>query len=397
MKSIIVTIPVDEQKKMFRGHHRLHADEILVLAMLAYTREGRTAFPNIFPNGFDFKKLDLIWTNDLPHGYTYNRFPAKLHVGCGKSPFDEHGNPDRKEDAACTLVADYLNFFNRPLEGGKPHWWPTLEAVRFADRYAKNTDGAIPYVVNRMYDYFDEETVIRWALVCYGAELANSKDRWEKLCDDYKNINTALDVWDKISKKMPPLNVKTVRKLLQQSGSDDLDFFQKTLTAFYEKMNVDRKKADEIFRQDGKCYVLRDYLGRTGRNLKLFTCKTDNSFVTDVCWNLGADILVNQMSSGHVAILTRRPLGISLKEVFEEIGLRETNPLAVWYLPEHCLQLLNGSKTHTGVVPTGLTLDTIANIICYVLRKSENRGEVNVGVAFDLFEARFGGLFPDKK
>lgn len=351
----------------FRGvrFHRIrHSDEILAHMML-YTEAGVEVFPNLNPDNISYAE-----DNDCD----YRDNPDVLHIGCGKDPrFDEHairGN----WDSACTLMAKALGLLHHFA------WKKTIEDVRKEDRRGKAIKGQISWVLKSLYrshggNIKAEEEVAKWAEIAYWAEIDSARER------RINNTN--------------PLTTKTAVILLEKQKNDNLQWFKKMISETSEYEEYMRERAREVFRS--KETNLKPYLfvhKRLG-SMNCSTIETDNEEVSNVFREpeFDIDVMVIRKSNGHNAIMTnyrKHNKGLDLATVWQELKSRETRERADWVpVGEDCTLLLNGSKTHPNVLPSGLTLEEIAEIICAGLSEV---GFIHQSMSRDVLEKELGGL-----
>lgn len=332
-------LQVYPQYKRVCFHLQRHADEVLAHMML-FTRAGREVFPNLNPE-------DIVYTSD--NNRDYRDHPDTLHIGCGGDPrFDEHTLKNDKWNSACTLMAKALGLDTHPA------WRKTIENVRREDREGKAIQGEIAWVLKAMYRCHGgntdaDEEVALCAEIAYGAE-----------------IDSAME---KRSMSDKPLTTKTAVTLLEKQNHPKLEWFKEMYREALRFEEITREHAKKHFLEQSKCYTFtHSELGL----LKLFTITSDNEGMASICWGFGADIVVIRKTNGHTAILTNYNRGrkneennlIILSAVLKELNLREKVSGADWVgVGQECTLLLNGSKTHPDVRPSGLSLNQIANII----------------------------------
>lgn len=341
-------------------HLQRHADEVLAHMML-FTKAGKEVFPNLNPN-------DIVYTTD--NDRDYRDYPDTLHIGCGRDPyFDEHALRNNKWEAACTLMARALGLLDHR------GWRKTIENVRREDREGKAIQGEIAWVMKALYrshgsDNANNEEIARWAETAYWAEIDAAIER---------PFNS-----------MKPLTTKTAVALLEKQDSEDLEWFQRLYKEALEYEDLMRKMAKGVFLEQASCYRFNHpELGL----LKLFTITSDNEGMASICWGFGADIIVIRKTNGHTAILTNynRDKAVSgedskiiLDMVLKQLRLRDHKKGADWVsVGQECTLLLNGSKTHPDVIPSGLSLKEIAEII--QLEIGDN-SVVHLGVSYEALE-----------
>lgn len=378
------TIPVDERKKKPVMHEKPHAEELVCLLLLK-SPQGQIAFPNIRTKLEDIQFVDK---NKLDHGFSYNRFPARLHVGCGGSPFDEHV-VDPKNSCAATLLAGHLGIKNHP-------WWEkTIRDVCEEDRSGSRVMGNIPYMIKLLYISHGgtpegDFEVMRWGLTALGAEIESSRRAWNKMKGDVDRKDLRRK-WNERQEKLGPLTFKTAKILLAQQNEPDLDWFVRLGKGTLDALEARRLEARETFLDKATCYLV-DKPG--DGTIRLFTIESNNPEMFTVARNMfKGDIVVIRMRTGHTAILMRYGQEFNLLGVHDELERIETNPAAEWICPRYATgdatKVLNGSTRFLGVSPTGLTLEEIAGAIRRILGE---QGSVSVGTAFDVFEEQFGKI-----
>jgi len=327
-------------------HARPHIDELLAILLLRIFGEAK------YP-GVKTAEVKFFTTGSLPDGKTYLDFPEALFLGCGNSPFDEHGE-NRHDECCASLVAKDLN-----LLGNHPAIAKIVGKVLVQDQAGSKDGNAVSSVISKLHaDKVAFGAILGWYYQVFMAELnVGGIDEVIGLDNGYALI----------ADHTRPMQAEIWKTTGQNAVAHQTERFNAAKRALKEK--------DQSFMTVISC-----------GKLKIARLLCDDEDMPSAAKYLGNNIVVKQDRRGNIQILTNTQPPIDLRKALLTIRYLEQKKrghlieereseltkggtleaVPQWHGHETekgIIAIYNGSLTAPDVEPTILTLDEVIEII----------------------------------
>jgi hypothetical protein len=356
-------------------HEFPHLDELLALFLV---REyGRHRFD------VTGAKLATFTTGQWPKGQSASQHPEDLFIGCGESPFDEHG----KQGYTCSarLMADYL------AVGRERCFEQLLGAVQDEDRHgARGVKNHIAMVVKGMtfHSNVESEVVYEWLKPLFTSIVCFENESWEKITKDVEalKLTDKKAEWGekksrfaKLERPWLPLSLENCSKVIAQMIDEKFakkEWLAKGLGVIDAKQRHFEEALEVV--SAGKTVEFESYRG----HVKMLVVESDNTQIGPASRKMGFDMFIQRNSSGNVIIMTDTRRNIWLNNVAALIRAEEAKSHGVdvsklklsaegtlkavpnWHLHEGVPgQLYNGTLTASAVEPTAIGLDRLVELV----------------------------------
>lgn len=367
-------------------HAQPHLDELLALYFLWSFGSQKFILEN--------STWDEMLASNLGKK-TWRDYPGRLFVGCGESPYDEHGKGDLS--SSCRLVAKDLGL-SFDIFG------TLVKQVEHEDRNgAGKTQRHLAAVVKQLFrEGYSKEEVYDWVSKFFDAVHSSERKLIAKVQGDVMSLNLSSkaaeddEIYARLNATRRPwffLNIESCAKLIaQEEGKEEGESWLEFGLAAMQAKQKRFKEAMEVV-ENGEIYTIHCSVV-SGKRIDLVVVESDNDQVGPASRKQGFQVCI-QKSDDTIIILGDLKFGIKMHGVAAKLRRAELDkqPEKEWKLtgkqlwsegsikdvPEWHLHegnipnIYNGSLTRPCADPTRLTREEVVEIVIKTLTTTPDR------------------------